>query len=205
VRRIASAAGIAGLLLGAAACTSSTPAAPSSDRTVTRTETHTTTPPPHPVPVQTGPTTTAQAKACPLLATQRAADDVGMRLARITVLRSGGAVIGCNFYALQGSPLATSEHLPGPNQPVISIVTSRYPDATAAHNAMVLRARAGTEASQVGLPHGVTGVVFRTDLDPHDAGRDWACAFTRGAALTVVRTAVTRTSVNAVTLAGRLT
>jgi len=187
-----------------AACTS-TPAHPPTtpDVTVTHTQTATRTAAPDPHPIVAGPTTAAGARSCPLMAKQAAADNVGMRLARITVLRSGGTVIGCNFFALQGSPLATSEHLPGPKQPVISIVTSRYGTAVAAHNAMVLLARSGTSGSQVRLHDGV-GVVYRTSFDPHDRGRDWVCAFTRGAGLTVIKTVVTDTSVNAVALANVL-
>jgi hypothetical protein len=189
--------------LGGAACTAggNTPAA---SRTVTETRVATTTPPPHPVPLNTGPTISAKADRCPLLDTQRAAGDVGMRLARITVQRSGGAVVGCDFFALQNSPLATSERLPGPNQPVISLRIEHYVDATAAHNAMVLRAQAGTDAGTTQLPGGVVGVIYRARFDPQDAGGDWACAFARGAVLTVVQTAVPDTSLNAVTLAGEL-
>src|SRR5690242_19623355 len=111
------------------ACTSSGTAAPTpstSTRTVigTRTVTATTS---RPAPVTSGPTTTATAARCPLLDTPQAAARVGMRLGRITVQRSGGRIVGCRFYTLQGSPLAHSEHLPGPKQPAIEIETTRYP------------------------------------------------------------------------------
>jgi hypothetical protein len=185
-----------------ASCTSTPRQPPTTpDVTVTQTRTATRTVAPDPRPIVAGPTTAAGARGCPLVAKQTAADNVGMRLARITVLRSGGSVIGCQFFALQGSPLATSEHLPGPKQPVISLVTSRYGSALAAHNAMVLLARAGTSGSQVRLHGGVVGVVYRTNFDPHDHGRDWVCAFARGTGLTVIKTVVTDTSVNAVALA----
>lgn len=188
-----------------AGCTSTPRQPPTTpDVTVTHTQTATRTVAPDPHPIVAGPTSSAAARSCPLMAKQTAADNVGMRLARITVLRSGGTVIGCNFFALQGSPLATSEHLPGPKQPVISIVTSRYGTALAAHNAMVLLARAGTSGSQVQLHGGTVGVVYRTNFDPHDHGRDWVCAFARGTALTVIKTVVTDTSVNAVALANVL-
>jgi len=188
-----------------ASCTSTPSRAPvTPDVTVTHTKTATRSVAPDPHPIVAGPTTAAGARSCPLMATRTAADNVGMRLARITVLRSGGTVIGCNFFALQGSPLATSEHLPGPKQPVISIVTSRYRTELAAHNAMVLLARAGTSGSQVQLRGGTVGVVYRTAFDPQDRGRDWVCAFARGAELTVIKTVVTDTSVNAVALANVL-
>ena len=191
---------VAALLL-LSACRAVPPAPTPATTTVTRTEV-VSAPPPDPVPVRTGPTAAADAPACPLLPTQTAANDVGMRLARLQVLRVAGAVSGCRFYALQGSPYSSSEHLPGPNQPAIAIDVIEYASAVAAHNAMVLRARAGTGAHQVSLPTGQVGIVYQTDFDPADHGRDWACAVARGTTLTVVTTAVSRTSVNAVSLAG---
>ena len=188
-------------LLAVTACSAAPPApAPSTDVTRTRTVV-VSAPPPDPVPLRSGPTTANDATTCPLLATQTAAGDVGMRLARIQVLHAGGAVTGCRFYALQGSPLATSEHLPGPSQPVIAIEVIPYGSAVAAHNAMVQRARAGTAATQVSLPTGQAGVVYRTSFDPADRTGDWACAVARGTVLTVVTTAVSDTSLNAVSLA----
>ena len=189
-------------LLGVTACTAA-PSAPAPSTDVTRTRTVAeSAPPPDPVPLRSGPTTADDASTCPLLATQTAADDVGMRLARVQVLRVGDSVSGCRFYALQGSPLATSEHLPGPSQAVIAIDVIPYRSTVAAHNATVLRARAGTDATQVSLPAGQAGVVYRTTFDPADRGGDWACAVARGTVLTVVTTAVSDTSVNAVSLAG---
>lgn len=188
-------------LLGVAACSAAPPAsAPSTNITRTRTVV-VSAPPPDPVPLRSGPTTANDTTTCPLLATQTAADDVGMRLARIQVLRAGGAVAGCRFYALQGSPYSSSEHLHGPDQPVIAIAVVDYANARAAHNAMALRARAGTDAYQVTLDSGQVAVVYRTNFDPADRGQDWACAVARGTALTVVTTAVRNTSLNAVSLA----
>lgn len=188
-------------LLAVTAC-SAAPAAPAPSTDVTHTRTVVVSaPPPDPMPLRSGPSTAHDATSCPVLATQTAADDVGMRLARIQVLRAGAAVAGCRFYALQGSPYATSEHLPGPSQPVIRIDVLAYASTVAAHNAMVLRARAGTSASRVTLTTGDVAVDYQTTFDPADRGQDWACAVAHGTALIVVTTAVSRTSVNARSLA----
>src|SRR4051794_41957207 len=91
--------GFVAALLGAGAlgaCTAKSGGSPSSPSTVVRTQTVVgTRPASHPPssPVSTGPTTAATAASCPLLATQSAADRVGMRLDRITVLKSSGKVV----------------------------------------------------------------------------------------------------------------
>jgi hypothetical protein len=196
LRRCAVLAAVAGL----AACSSSTGAAPESSvatRTVVRTRT------PDPVrtaQTSTGPTRAAAAARCPLLPKQAAADTVGMRLARITVLRSGGAVVGCRFYALQNSPLAQSEHLPGPHQPAIEIETTRYPTAVAAHNAFVRVARRGTNPQQASIGLDNPGVCFQTAFFPPDHGRDWACAFSVVRTEVVVRTVVVSPALNVILL-----
>jgi hypothetical protein len=112
---------------------------------------------------------------------------MGMRLGRITILRSGGHTVGCRFYALQNSPLHVSEHLPGPHQPVVEIVTRRYPTALDAHNAFVLLSRKGTNAQRVDLGRRI-GVCFETDFYAKDHGADWACAASVGPTQVVVRT-----------------
>lgn len=190
---------VAALALGA--CTGpSDPTAPTTP-TVTRTVTsHTIV---NPTPIVAGPTTSA-AGTCRLLDTQQVAHAVGMRLARVTVQRSGGHQVGCRFYALQNSPLAVSERLPGPKQPAVQVTISRYPSATAAHNAMVLAADAGTNPQQVKIQPGNIGLAYQTRFYPKDAGRDWACAFTAGPVLAVIETVTTRTSFNAVTVAKQL-
>lgn len=176
------------LVLVAAGCTSSGVAAPSGTTTRTVVGTRTSTAPVGPTtPVSTGPTTAARAAACPLLAKQQAADRVGMRLERITVLHSGRKVVGCRFYALQGSPLHNSEHLPGPNQPAIEIETTRYASPVAAHNAFVLEARRGKNPQQVTIGNTI-GVCFQIPFYKPDHGTDWACAFSRGTTKVSVRT-----------------
>lgn len=121
-----------------------------------------------------------------------------MRLARITVLRSGGRTVGCRFYALQGGPLHQSEHLPGPNQPAVEIVSSRYSSATAAHNAFVLLAQKGTNLQQATIVGQTMGLCFQTDFYSKDKGSDWACTFSNGTTLVLVKTVVTSPALNAI-------
>jgi hypothetical protein len=153
-------------------------------------------------PVSTGPTSAAQASSCPLLDQQSAADKVGMRLERITVLKSGGAVVGCRFYALQNSPLAVSEHLPGPNQPAIQITSARYADKTSAHNAFIaLAEKTGTNLQQATIATGNVGLCFQTAFYPKDKGADWACTYSVGVTLVLVKTVVTQPAFNAIQIA----
>jgi len=126
--------------------------------------------------------------------TQTAADTTGMRLARVQVLRQGGTTIGCRFYALQGSPLATSEHLPGPNQPVVEITSSTFANTIAAHNALARLADAGTDPAQYTISDGIVGVAFRIRFDPSDGAKDWAVAFNKDSTLVVIKTAISNTS-----------
>ncbi len=112
---------------------------------------------------------------------------MGMRLGKVTVLKSGGEVSGCRIYALQTGPLHTSEHLPGPDQPAVEITIERYPNAINAHNAFVLQARKGTNAQQVTVG-AATGVCFQNDFDPKDNGADWACTVNKGTKVVLVRT-----------------
>jgi hypothetical protein len=177
---------VAGLSL--TACTSNSPAGRS---TVTTVITTTTVPNPTPTtPVESGPTTSADAASCPWVTQDFVKQTIGMRLARIAVLRTGGGagtVVGCRFYALQNDPLAVSEHLPGPNQPAVEIVTQRYPDAVAAHNAFVVTAEAGSNLQQVPVNATVTAVCFQTNFDPVDHGTDYACAVSKNDIELVVR------------------
>ncbi len=196
------AATVGALVLLSAACTSSG-GDPARTVTSTRTVVGTTTSTPAigpTAPVSTGPTTAARVAACPLLPEQKAADRVGMRLERITVLRSRGKVVGCRFYALQGSPLHNSEHLPGPDQPAIEIETTRYYSAIAAHNAFVLDARRGTNPQQTRIGRTV-GVCFQISLYKPDHGRDWACSFSLGTTKVSVRTVVVSPALNVVQVA----
>ncbi len=112
---------------------------------------------------------------------------MGMRLGRIAVLRSGRRVVGCHFYALQNSPLHDSEHLPGPNQPVVEITTQRFASPTAARNAFVLLSRNGKNAERVDFGR-TAGVCFQAPFYPKDHGADWACAANVRGTEVIVRT-----------------
>jgi hypothetical protein len=171
-----------------AACTGggSTPTAPASTRTDVITVPPSSTAPT--APVSSGPTTAHAASSCPFVAQEFVHQTMGMRLGRVTVLRSGGKVVGCRIYALQGGSLHVSENLPGPKQPAVEILTQRYPSSTAAHNAFVLRADKGTNPQQVEVAKGLTGVCFQNAFDPKDHGTDYACAVNHGPIEVVVRT-----------------
>jgi hypothetical protein len=134
-------------------------------------------------PTGTAPTTSAAA-ACPLIPEAQAADLLGQRLARVATQTAGGRTVGCQFFDVQGTALAASEHLSGPNQPALQISSAGYATAVMAHNAMVLTAEKGANAHASG-----TGIAYRTTFDPVDgANRDWAFAFTVGTTLVVVLT-----------------
>lgn len=194
VRRFVLALVAAALVVPAtAACTKSATQLPPT----TTVETVTTTPDAR--PIFTGPTTAAEAGRCPLVDEQQAANIIGMRLERITVLHSGGKVVGCRIYALQGSPLHSSEHLPPANQPAIEIRLTRYRSALGAHNALVAAARAGSSQQTVPM-HGTVGDCFQTLFYAKDDGQDWACGYTLGTTLVLVRTVVTSPALNAILL-----
>jgi hypothetical protein len=191
----------AAALLGGCTGTSRPKPKPTPGPTITQTVVDTVAP--HPSPVDVGPTTSASG-TCRLLSERVVRDAVGMRLARVTVQRAGGKQIGCTFYALQHSPLHNSEHLPGPHQPAARFSVTRYPDATAAHNAMILTADAGRNPQQVDVGAGRVGLAYRVKFYPRDHGKDWACAFNVGAKLAVIKTVSTDASYNVVTLAKKL-
>jgi hypothetical protein len=192
---MASAAALAG-------CTSSGSPAPTTStefQTITQTR-----PAPTPKtsgPVSTGPTTAADVSSCPLLDKQSAADTVGMRLERVAVLKADGKLVGCRFYALQGSPLAVSEHLPGPNQPAIEITATRYPDATSVRAAFIALAEKGRNVQRATISDGNVGLCFQTDFYAMDHGADWACAYGDGPTLVLVKTVVTSPALNAIEIA----
>lgn len=154
-------------------------------------------------PINTGPTTAAGASSCPLVATGFVHTTTGLRLGRITVLKSGGHIVGCRFYALEhpdaqcDATCLQGEHLPGPSQPVVEITTRRYRTAVDAHNAFVLVARKGRNAQQADLGGGNTGVCFQTAFYPADHGADWACAASKATTGLLVRTVVTSPALDA--------
>jgi hypothetical protein len=152
-------------------------------------------------PVDTRAVTASDAASCPLLTSGDAAEIGGMRLARVQVLKRGTSVAGCRFYAIQGSYLAESEHLPGPNQPVIDFTSSRYATELDAHNALAEISTRGSDQNQYPIAKGVVGVAYRTRFDPQDGNRDWAVGFNKGKTLVVLRTARSDSSYTAVQLA----
>lgn len=166
-------------------------------RAVTRTETVTASPSVGPVPAGA---TTVRAGPCPLLRASVAADAVGMRLARTEVLVNRGRATGCRFFALQHSPLHSSERLPGPHQPVIAVTSSRYPSRDAARAALVRLARGGANAQRAEAA-GAAGVCYQESFYRPDQGRDWACAFARGTSVVLIRTVVTSPALNVIQLA----
>jgi hypothetical protein len=125
-----------------------------------------------------------------------------MRLARITVLRSSGTVVGCRFYAVQHATASCDEtclqgeHLPGPNQPAVDIKITRYANALAAHNGFVLAERGGTNPQQETITVDNDGICYETDFDKQDHGQDWACGFSLGSRAVLIRTVVVKSSVS---------
>jgi hypothetical protein len=128
-----------------------------------------------------------RAHSCPFAVTTFVRSTMGMRLGRLTVLRTRGQTVGCRIYALQNSPLHVSEHLPGPHQPVVEIVTRHLSTARMARDAFILLSRKGKNAARVNFGRHV-GVCFQTDFYPRDDGNDWACATSVGRTEVVVRT-----------------
>jgi len=176
---------LVGVLAASAACTSSAspPASPAPGTTISSTVTVTPSTPPPPA---AAPTRAVTAGSCPFVDTAFVHDTMGMRLGRLSVLRSGGATVGCRFFALQGA--YANEHLPGPHQPVVEIATWRYATATAAHNAFVLAAQGGRNPQQTSLGRGGTGVCYQAPFYPQDHGQDYACGASVGTLRVLVRT-----------------
>jgi hypothetical protein len=186
--------------LAACAPSHATTAPSTSYDTITRTISAPTPTPASTDPVDARPVTAANAASCPLLRMDAAAEAIGMRLARIERLSQATMVIGCRFYALQGSSLSQSEHLPGPNQPALEITVTKYATATPARNAAVALATAGANPHVVTLSGAVAGDVFQTTFDPTDGKSDWVLVFNKGATLVTVKTAIADTSLDAVSV-----
>jgi hypothetical protein len=194
----------AALGLGLTACGATSHDATPSTVLETVTETPSAASPSTPAAIATGPVsqgaTTSATADCPLLAEAAAAGDMGQRLGRVTVQSAGGHVVGCQFFDVQGTALAASEHLSGPNQPALQISSARYASATLAHNAMVLAAEKGANAHQSG-----SGLAYRTTFDPTDGVRqDWTYAFVSGTTLVTVHTNEFDSELDAETVAGAL-
>jgi hypothetical protein len=192
-------------------CTSpATPSAPV-DRTVTRTVTGTRTPPatftptaahsvrplaPTAKAARVGRSEGAVERRCPYIAASQdesqvsVADIVGDHVYR-TVVLTDYRPVGCRFYF----------YAP-PYEAVADIVPTTFATARAAHNALVLTARAGTEQiSEPNFVKGIDGICYRTRFFGPDGARDWAFAFAKGRVLVVVHTQRSDTSRNGLYLA----
>jgi hypothetical protein len=114
------------------------------------------------------------------------ADIEGDRVYRTTVLNRLKPA-GCRFYF----------YAP-PYEAVADIQPRLFATATAAHNALVLTAQAGTEQiSEPNFVPGVDGICYRTKFFGADGQQDWAFAFAKGKLLVVVHTQRKDTSRNA--------
>lgn len=187
--RIGAVAAVALALVGCTSSGGATPSTPVSTTTIVQTSA------PPTAAISAGPTTVAAAPSCPYVSQDFVRQTIGMRLSTITVLRSGGKVIGCRFYALQNDPLAVSENLPGANQPVVEIVTRQFPSATAAHNAFVVTGEQGTNYQQTKLGS-TTGLCYQTEFYPRDHGTDYACTVSKGSTQLIVRSVDTTDSLS---------
>jgi hypothetical protein len=132
-----------------------------------------------------GPIHEVKAKSCPLATTDFIRNTMGMRLGRVTRLHGNG-LTGCRFYALQDSSLHNSEHLPGPNQPVVEILARRFGLPFEARKAMLFLAQVNKNGQHVPLAKGGGGACFQTNFYPKDHGQDWACAAVKGRTEVVV-------------------
>lgn len=207
MKRLAAVIAAAGLLV--AACTSSgSPAPTTSTEFQTITNTIPAPSPSIPTPITAGPTTAAEEASCPLIDEQPAAAMIGMRLDRVTVLKSGGKVVGCRFYGLQ-HPTAqcpevsclAKEKLPPGNQPVIEILSARYSSSDGARAAFIALAQKGTNVQPVTITSGNQGVCYQTTFWAKDHGQDWACTYSVGSTVVVVKTVVKSPSFNVIQVA----
>jgi hypothetical protein len=101
----------------------------------------------------------------------------GDRVGRITVLTKLHPM-GCRFYFSYS-----------PNEAVADILPRRFRTKTAAFNAMIGTAKAGSEAETYqNFVRGVTGISYRTRFYGPDGKQDWAFVFAKGKVMVVVHT-----------------
>jgi hypothetical protein len=153
--------------------------------------------------IDPGPVTSASGN-CPIIDEPTAADALGIRMGAQSVQSAGSTVVGCEFFPTTDPAFVASEHLPGPNQPVLQITSSRYPTPGAAHNAMVAIGTAGGSAHSAGITGGITGISYQTTFDPSDGAQDWAFVFATGSTVVTVLTAQSDVELNARTVAGEI-
>jgi hypothetical protein len=197
------------LLVSLSACTKSSPA-PITSSSPSATPTSTLPAIQSTGPVSTGTITEKTVSSCPYLSFGAAFSDGGMRLDRITELTQAGATVGCRFYPLEHpnsqcpATCLAGEHLPPGTVPAIEIVISRFANTTNAHNAFIRIAEKGTHYEQDVIAPGNTGLCYETTLWSKDNGTDWACTFSKGVKVVVIRTVVVGSSFNVVELAKAL-
>ncbi len=201
------AAALVAVMALATACTASSSASRSPSVSTTPTVAVVTTPPATTAPRTTAPKpfvpkafttlpaspdqtarTGEKAADCPYVATRKAWDLEGNRMGLTTTF--GASPVGCRFYFLYAD-----HHV------VLEIAPTRFTSNVLAHNAMVLTAEKGTEAAIPRSAGGLDAVVFRTKFYGPDGASDWACAFTKGTTMVVIRTDQTNTSEDAVNVA----
>ena len=116
----------------------------------------------------------------------------GDRVGRTTVL-TGYTPVGCRLYFVNSYNGVLHEA-------VADILPTTFGSAAAAHNALVLTARAGRSGSLSSQPHfvpGVDGVQYQTRFFGPDGDKDWAFAFAKGEVLVVVHTQQSDSPLNA--------
>jgi hypothetical protein len=189
----------------ATACTSGSSAGPTRTVDVTTTQTLTA-PGPSVTPtaaISGGPVVSATGN-CPYLDEDAAAGALGIRLGRQAVLTVAHTPIGCQFFATTDPQFVASEHLPGPNQPVLQIASSKYANATIAHNAMAATGSAGGNAHTVSVSAAIVGVAYQTRFDPTDGASDWAYIFATGSTVVTILTAQSDSELDAQVVAGQI-
>lgn len=211
-------AAIAAVLFGVlvlAACTSSGTADPTSTRTIVQTETA----PAPTVSFTPAPATSVAAlpssgkaptgevlRTCPYIkagldreptSAPNVADLEGDRVGRVTVLTRFRPV-GCRFYFAYS--YGNTRH-----QAVADIQPFTLATPTAARNAMIRTAEAGTEpeTDQNFVP-GLIGIRYRTRFFGPDGAQDWAFVFAKGPRMIIVHTQQTSSSLNAQQLAAAI-
>jgi len=118
-----------------------------------------------------------------------------------------GKVVGCRFYPLEhpadgcDQTCLSGEHLPPGTIPAVEILEMPYASPDAAHNAFVRIAEAGTNYQQDQIAAGNIGLCYQTTVWDKDNGTDWACTFSKGSAVIVIKSVVTDPALNVVEIA----
>lgn len=201
-----------------AGCTAShkTPTPTTSTRTIDTTTTHTVSPgrnfhPPRatsvaPFPPDGKAPKGEVLKSCPYIkggldseptGGPNIADLEGDRVGRITVLPRYHPE-GCRFYFSYA--YGDTQH-----EAVADILPYTFPSHVAAHNAMILTARAGRNNQPVpNFVKGLTGIQYQTKFFGPDGKRDWAFVFVKGKIMVVVHTQQDNVPLNAQNIAAAI-